>query len=477
MTLDQLIARQKEQIASKLAERNTKSEELTNLRSADTVDEAKVTELRTAKDALDAEIDQLQARTAELETEQARDDAALRLSREVTPANKPAYDEVTRTGQEPRTYTRQTAHEGTSFFADAFRSEKLGDFSARTRLERHAREVEVHNERTERAVATGGFAGLVVPQYLVEWAAPKLRAGRGIANVVNRLPLPAEGMNIVIPRGTTGASVDVQATENSAVSNTDEAWVDLTIPVRTVSGQQDVSRQSLERAQGNDQLIYMDLARAYGARLGTQVINGSGSAGQVKGILNTAGIGAATAFGAVPDHAIFNRKIAGANAAVYGAGEGIAPDVLVMHPRRWGWLSGLTDSQGRTFVTANTVPSFNAGAVGQAVGEAYADAGVHFAGTHVSGLPVLLDNNVPTNVGTNVEDVILSVDSDELLLWEDGDGMPRQLSFEQTTGGSLTTKLVVYGYVAFTAERYPEASAKVGGLDSTATYGLVAPTF
>jgi hypothetical protein len=284
-------------------------------------------------------------------------------------------------------------------------------------------------------------------------------------------------MNLVIQRGTTGASAAVQTAENTAVSNTDEVWADLTIPVRTISGQQDVSRQSLERGYAIDELIYMDLAKAYSAALDTQIINGTGASGQVLGILNTAGIGAATAFGAAPTATNFSLKVAGANASVYSGGMGLGPELLVMHPRRWGWLSGLVDTTGRPIVTANTLGNFNALATGSVGGEEFSNNATPFVGVHSSGLPVLLDLNIPTNVGTNNEDVILSVDADELHLWEDGDGLPRQLSFEQTTGGSLTTKLVVYSYVAFTAGRYPGAVAKIGGLDSTATFGLVAPTF
>jgi hypothetical protein len=57
------------------------------------------------------------------------------------------------------------------------------------------------------------------------------------------------------------------------------------------------------------------------------------------------------------------------------------------------------------------------------------------------------------------------------ILWEDGDGTPNQLKFEETIAGSLTCKLVVYGYAAFTAGRYLTSVAIISGT------GLVAPTF
>jgi HK97 family phage major capsid protein len=485
----QLIERAQEALATKLAARNAIAASLSALREQDAPDEARVEQLRADKAAADAEIDILQARVASLRAEKLSDDAVDSLSRETTPG-APAtnrgtgWENQTRT-TEARTYTRESfAHNNVSFFADAYRAQFKSDYRASERLQRHMKEVEVEERavlerlgREERATTTGSFAGLVIPQYLPELAALALRNGRPVANVVRHMQLPAQGLSIVIQRATTGVSAAVQATENTAVSSTDEVWADLTIPVRTIAGQQDVSRQSLERGYSVDELIYLDLAKAYAAALDTQVINGSGSSGQMLGILNTAGIGAATAFGAAPGPANFNLKVAGANTAVYSAGQGLGPDILVMHPRRWGWLTGLVDSTNRPIVTANTLNNFNAIGVGTIGGDAFADASTPIAGVHSSGLPVLLDLNIPTTVGTNSEDIVLSLDSDELILWEDGDGMPRQLSFEQTTGGSLTTKLVVYGYAAFTAGRYPAASAKVGGLDSTATFGLVAPTF
>ncbi|WP_422934975.1 phage major capsid protein [Sinomonas sp. P47F7] len=477
MNMAQLIAQLEGSLVSKLEERNKKSTELAELRSAATVDEVRVAQIRQEKQGLDDEIDALQIRVAELKLEKSRDDAAARLSAELIPqGQRRSYDQVIRTGDtnEPRTYTRESAKQGVSFFGDAYAHREHG---TNDRIMRHAAEVEHHGEMSQRAVQTSGFAGLVVPQYLIDLAAPKIQAGRGIANAVTRLELPEQGMQLVIPKGNIAASEDVQATENSTVSNTDESWANVTVPVVTIAGKQDVSRQLLERGSGVDAIIYLDLARAYGARLGKQVINGSGLAGQMLGILNTAGIAAAAAFGAAVDASKFGTKVAGANTAVASVGDGIAPDVLLMHPRRWGWLTTLNDTTGRPIVTANTVTNFNMVAVGSQAGEEFANAPVKVAGIHNSGLPIITDVNVPTTVGMNNEDVVLSLDVDELILWEEGDGLPRQLRFEQTKGDSLTTVLVAYGYAAFTAGRYPEAVAKFGGLDTVAGAGLIAPTF
>jgi hypothetical protein len=199
-------------------------------------------------------------------------------------------------------------------------------------------------------------------------------------------------------------------------------------------------------------------------------------------MLNTGGTAQATAFGSALTGAALNTKVAGGVAAVSGVGIGVRPKVIVMHPRRWGYLISLSDTAGRPLV----VP--NAGA-GSNVLAANTDPGGYSGGDDpgdfrqatpvgsMQGLPVITDANLPTNQGTNLEDVIVVFDNDAVLLWEDGDGMPRQLRFEQTLGQNLTTKLVAYGYAAFTAGRYPQAVAKIGGADTAAGNGLVAPTF
>ena len=50
-------------------------------------------------------------------------------------------------------------------------------------------------------------------------------------------------------------------------------------------------------------------------------------------------------------------------------------------------------------------------------------------------------------------------------------GSPFSLRFEATGASALTVKTVVYGYAAFTAERYPLAASIISGT------GLAAPSF
>ena len=485
-TLEQLATQLRAAIAAKLTARGEAKKPIDAIR-AKLIDEggrapseAETTELRnaqTAVTAIDAEIEQLRSNLTTYETELERDNAADQLSREVAPAGaKPAYDTVVNRGdtKEPRTYTARSDAKGeTSFFRDAYNSQFRGDINASSRLQRHAREVQVEGEMTERATTTGSFAGLVVPQYLVDQAALLQRAGRPFANTVTHMQLPEQGMSFQVPRGTTGASVAVQAAENTSVSSTDEVWGNLTVNVATVAGQQDVSRQSLERGTpGIDQLIYMDLAGAYGVGVDAQVLSGSGSSGQVLGVLNTAGVNQATAFTAAATPTTLYSKFAGQVNAIETT-RFLAPDHCAMHPRRWNWLISQVDSQGRPLAVPNPNGPFNAiGTVNVPQDTPSATA----VGTF-QGLPVITDASIPGNVGTGPEDQIIVYRAADLILWEDGDGMPKELRFEQTLGNQLTVKLVIYGYIAFTAGRYPTAVGIVGGNAGTAGFGLAAPSF
>ncbi len=293
------------------------------------------------------------------------------------------------------TYSAERDRSGErSYFADLFRSEVLHDVGASQRIAAHRGEA--------RALTTGGLAGLVPPTYLIEQAALVARAGRPFANSVTQLPIPDSGMSLIVPKGTTGAAVASQATENTAVQNTDEVWTNVTLPVATIAGQAQVSRQSLERgAPGIDALIYADLAGAYAAELDRQVVTGSGSSGQMLGVLNTAGVAQASAFTAAATIAAFYTKVAGMISTISTA-RGLPPDTIAMHPRRYAWLLAQVDSQNRPLVTPapEQGPMNTMGVTGAT--PAYGTG----AGTFL-GLNIVVDINMPTSIGTGPEDQVI----------------------------------------------------------------------
>ena len=445
-----------------------------------------------ARSQLDVDAATVTARITELSDELARDEAAERLRRELAPAPGTQRGRAGELGGpalvtgEPVTYSERSSRDGVSWFRDAYLGLESRNPDAMDRLVRHGREVtEQLRERGQaetRAVSTGNFAGLIPPQYLTDMYALALRAGRPFADYCTTgLDLPSEGMSLVIPRATTGAAVASQTAENTPVQETDEIATNLTVPVATIAGQQPISRQSLERGMpGIDQMLFLDLTGAYNAELDRQCIAGLGTGNQMLGALNTGGINSATAFGAPPTPTLVNLKTAGQVYADTASGTMVTPRRIAMHPRRWGWFLGQVDASGRPLVVplapgSQQVIAQNAMGPNVQPGAYSGDPDASFVG-YVQGLPVITDANIPTAFGTAAEDVILVVDNRQLWLWEDPDS-PKQLRFEQTLGNQLTVELVLYGYAAFTAGRYPSAVGRVGGADTVAGNGLTAPQF
>lgn len=383
------------------------------------------------------DLDEQVKRHAELEERAA---AAAETRREK------AVDVIT-VKSEPRTYTEKSEH---SFFADAYRAQFSNDYAAQQRLARHMQEESVER----RDVTSANFAGLVVPQFLTELAAPLARAGRPLADRARRHQLPASGLTISISKVTTGSAVAEQ-TEGAAVQETNMDDTKLDISVKTVAGQQNVSRQAIERGTNIDSLVMADLAFAYHTKVDDLLnVELLASAGQ-----------SVTYTDASPTVAELYPKLADAIQKVqttYFA----SPNAIVMHPRRLAFILAAVDSTNRPLAVPTANGAFNATAVGSGSPQ-YGNSGYS-----IMGLPVITDANVSTAQGAGTDqDTIFVGNLQELHLWENGSGDPMMLRFEQPKSQELDITMIVYGYIACTANRYPNAWAKISGT------GLVTPTF
>lgn len=468
MTMAELIAAAESRLAQAIAERKAKTDTLIAMRSqveagdASVTDEA-ITGAIAARDAASLAVKAAEGKLETLRAEKAEDDRIDALSQVIIPTGaKRSYDSVARIGQEKRTYTPEAEKaDGVHFLRD-FVSAKFGeDYEARDRLARHMKE-----ERVERAhyftrdVGTGAFSGLTIPQYLTDLVAPLARAGRPLADNCRKLALPADGMTVTISRITTGTATAVQASEAAAVQETDIDDTALTVNVRTIAGQQDVSWQALSRSVGTEQVILEDLIGAYHAKLDNSIINDDGTLGTHLGIRSTSAISTATLTDSSPTQAeafgsLFEIQST-IEAAVYrGATH------FVMHPRRWHWFRSAI---GTDMSLVGLGSAYPAGASGVANGNGYGP-GVR---GELAGLPVIVDANIPTTV-SSTQDVILAINANELFLWEDSSA-PLFIRAEQPGAGNLMTKLVVYGFSAFTAGRYPAAHGVISGS------GLAAPS-
>jgi HK97 family phage major capsid protein len=461
MTLAELIAQARTALDTAITTRRQEQDALVALRSEENLTEDQVRAQVTRRDAADAEVTRRQQALEELEAEERREAELAALQARTTPAatRAPAYDRVHRVGQDERTYRPDQDRRGAQFQRDVAAA-FFGDWAARERLERHMQEERVERgaQIEERAVGTGAFGGLVIPQYLTDMYAPLARANRPFADACRRHTLPATGMTVEISRITTGSSVDNQTAENAAVVEQDMDDTNLSIPVRTAAGQQTVSRQAIERGAGVEDVVLDDLFRAYGSRLDTTMLNVA-----TVGLTNVATAVAYT--DATPTTAELYPKVieglSGVEAALLDQASG--DNLAVMHSRRWYWMQ---NAMGTSYPLI-TQP----GVVAQTLGANYAEAyGRGVRGILPNGTPVIVDNNIATNFGAGTnEDEIYLVDRQECHLWEDPDA-PVFIRAEQPKAANLGVLLVVYGYYAFTFQRQPHAR-KIAGT------GLITPTF
>lgn len=353
---------------------------------------------------------------------------------------------------------------GNSYFRDlaAASINTAGASEARARLERHAIDVATAPEYRaglDRVDTSGGY--FVPPAWLISQYVAFNRAGRATADLCTQQALPSGTDSINIPKIATGTTVGLQATDNGSVTETDAVDAVVTAGVKTIAGQQTVAQQLLDQSPVNfDEVIFRDLGAAYNNAVGSQVINGSDASGQVEGILLADNILALTFTSTAPTVKALYSHIADSVQRIHSQRYD-SPTHIVMHPRRWAWLLNAFDLSDRPLITPSG-PTVNALGTFDAVGSQQVVG-------HMQGLPVVTDPNIPTNKGSGTnEDVVIVMKSDDCLLFESS---MRARALPEVLSNTLSVRLQVYGYIAFTAERNPKGIAVISGT------GLVAPTF
>jgi len=364
-------------------------------------------------------------------------------------------------GREERTYRPDTDPSGKGFLRDVCRSFLYQDVQAASRLSQHMAEERVERAQyMERAVGdstTANWSGLVVPQYLVDMVAPAVANLRPFADAAtNKHPLPPDGMSVNISRVTTASGVGLQSAELVTPTGISVDDTLLTIPVQTATGWQNVSRQAIDRGTGIEDTILQDMFSRYVTDLDNQLVNQAST-----GLVTVATDNVWTQ--ASPTGAGFYGQIqkaaSGVEAAMLAMGN---PTHVVMHSRRWYWLSAQL-SNSFPMVNWPNIPA-QATAVGNFNGYA---AGVR--GVLPNGLLVVVDNNIPTNVAGS-QDYTFVVPDREMHLWEDPNA-PAFIRAEQPNAPGLGVLLVIYGYYAYTFQRYAGAVQRLSGT------GLVTPVF
>jgi HK97 family phage major capsid protein len=333
----------------------------------------------------------------------------------------------------------------------------------RDRLLRHAQDVATLPEYMEfrdisRVDGQGGYA--VPPAWLMNQYIELARPGRAFANLVQRQPLPGGTDSINIPKILTGTAVGVQTADNTTVTDVDLTDTFINAPVRTISGQQGVAIQLIDQSPiAFDDVVFRDLVAAHAAATDQQVLSGSGSGGQVLGVNFTPGI-LTVAVDAVTIQGVYSA-IANAIQQVHTQ-RFLPPEVIVMHPRRWGWFQSLLDTADRPLFLPAANGLWNAAGV-------LTDVASQQVVGQMFGLPVVTDPNISINSGSEYsstpqygdEDVIYVLRASDIVLWESG---IRARVLPETKAANLTVLLQIYNYLAFSAARYPASVVTITGL-------------
>ncbi len=416
----------------------------------------------------DQEFDAGLARLKELKEQEARESAAAKHYVEI---NSKSRNNARGNGWENR--TQVGAEEvyrpdgDVSFFRD-MRASRMGDWNAAERLTRN-NSIRGQETRAGDLTTVAGAGGQFAPPLwlVAEWIA-LARPGRVTADLMTKQQLPSGVSSINLPKVSGGATAGVQATQNSAISDTAMTSTSVSSGITTIAGKQIVSLQLLNQSGvAFDRVILGDLAADYAKQLDIQVISGSGTGGQLRGLLNGAGVATTTFTTATPKvvdattpaNSFYNRVVSAVNSVA--TSRFMPATAIVMHPQRWSWILEALDTASRPLILS-TGGAFNA------LGAADTDPVAQGAAGTLLNLPVYTDPNIPVNLGAGTnQDVVFVLRQADCFLWETELSLE---SFDATYADQMSTLFRASAYSAFIPDRFGPAVNVISGT------GLISPT-
>lgn len=446
--------------------------------------DAEAATFHTAREALkahDDEAEQLQARITEAEEAEAREARAAEIRAQYANGEGGTGARVTR---EPMTYERGN---GQSYFQDLAKSQLQGDQRALARLQSHEVELRVElparerrreeaarrevrtigglNEQQRESVferrvnpnRTDGQGGYFVPPlWLIDEYIDLPRFGRPFANAVPNFTLPQGTDSINLPKINSGTATGVQAADGAAVVSQDITDTFVTAQVRTIAGQQDVAMQLLDQSPISfDEVTFADLTSDYNQRLDTQMWVGTGANGQVLGALNVSGPNAITYTDTTPT--LPELWVPWVQSVSQVSTNRKKPATATFcTPGIWYWAASAVDANSRPLIIPEQGPGdLNPLAISSGL---VAEGPV---GRLTVGTPVILDGNIPSNLGAGTnESRIVTARTPDLYLWE---GSMRTRVLTEVLSGTLQVRFQLFNYVAFMPDRLPKAISIISG--------------
>jgi HK97 family phage major capsid protein len=335
-----------------------------------------------------------------------------------------------------------------------------------------------------RTDGQGGY--LVPPLWLVDEYIPYLRAGRVTADLCRQMPLPPGTDSINIPKIATGTATAVQTADNAAVQSTDFTDTSVSAGVKTIAGQQDVAIQLLEQSPGQivDQVVIQDLMADYNQKIDAQVISGTGSNGQVLGLLpvsNYSSTNTITWTSSTLTANAFNQAVGAAVSKTSYTRYDLTNLNVVVHPRRWFWFATQVDNVSGSAVSGR--PLVNTSDTGWNLAAIENDPAPFqgLVGRFPFGPSAYIDANMPAvataggAISGGTSDLALAAKWDDLWLFE---GELRTRVLPEILSGTLQIRFQVFNYMAFLV-RYGQSiaviqgtgmAAPVSGIDSSIVY-------
>ena len=257
------------------------------------------------------------------------------------------------------------------------------------KIGREARGVFVPNEVQQRDLVVGTpTAGghLVSTDLLVSSFIDLLRNRMSVMRAGAQMLTGLQG-NIALPR-MTGAATAYWVTESNSPTESQQAFDQVTMSPKTVGAFTDLSRKLLlQSSEDVEGLVRRDLATVLGLEIDRVALNGSGSAPQPRGVLQTSGIG-----------------------AVVGGTNGLAPTWAHI-VELWSDVAAANADFGTTaFVTnskviGNLMTTEKATGTAQFVCPGFPDAsGV----TSIAGARAVVSNQVPSNLTKGTSEGVCS---------------------------------------------------------------------
>jgi HK97 family phage major capsid protein len=337
------------------------------------------------------------------------------------------------------------------FYVDAAKAMK-GDPEAKSRWE------EAIGEKA-MGEATGTTGGFLVPDQISSELLELKISQTVLRSRFSTLQVTSDTVRIA---GQTQGLVAGWVAEFAEKPVSDLAFGELSTNIFQKAGLAVVSNQLLKDATRSLQsLINRDLAKRLARLEELAFIAGTGT-GQPLGIINTPGVTPIAYTDGSPTVVEFLDKLVEAILSVHTEFLG-APDTILLHPRTWAWIISARES--------GTAQTFVVGPPGQAQGgsrgptDSLPGFGPNTKDLPVGslfGVPVITSVHVPTDLGAGSNESVAIVGdfSEGLILDREGVSLD---SSEHVYFTSNQTVFRAEDRVGFTASRYPEAFAVVGG--------------